>query len=186
MTTHEEKKKRIKKLRGIQWLMSAAGVIIIAWGLWEVACLFMDYRWKETTNDAQIEQYLSPVNLRASGYIKKIYFTEHQHVKKGDTLLILDDREYKIRVMEAEAALKDAMAGANVIGATIDRTQTTASVYDASISEIEVRIDTSLTPDTAAFRWRSVASKRFCKACNSVSICSSWMGATAFRSTRLA
>ena len=68
MTTHEEKKKRIKKLRGIQWLMSAAGVIIIAWGLWEVACLFMDYRWKETTNDAQIEQYLSPVNLRASGY----------------------------------------------------------------------------------------------------------------------
>ena len=134
MTTHEEKKKRIKKLRGIQWLMSAAGVIIIAWGLWEVACLFMDYRWKETTNDAQIEQYLSPVNLRASGYIKKIYFTEHQHVKKGDTLLILDDREYKIRVMEAEAALKDAMAGANVIGATIDRTQTTASVYDASIS----------------------------------------------------
>ena len=140
MSTHEEKKKRMKRLRGVQLLMSATGIAIVAWGLWEVACLFMDYRWKETTNDAQIEQYLSPVNLRASGYIKKIYFTEHQHVKKGDTLLVLDDREYKIRVMEAEAALKDAMAGANVIGATIDRTQTTASVYDASISEIEVRI----------------------------------------------
>ena len=39
-----------------------------------------------------------------------------------------------------DSGLKDAMAGANVIGATIDRTQTTASVYDASISEIEVRI----------------------------------------------
>ena len=52
----------------------------------------------------------------------------------------MDDREYKIRVMEAEAALKDALAGATVIGATLQTTQTTASVYDASISEIEIRL----------------------------------------------
>lgn len=140
MSAHENKKKRMKKLRGVQLVMSVVGLAIIAWGLWEIVALFMDYRWKETTNDAQVEQYLSPVNLRASGYIKKICFTEHQHVKKGDTLLVLDDREYKIRLMEAEAALKDAMAGANVIGATIDRTQSAATVYDASISEIEVRM----------------------------------------------
>lgn len=66
--------------------------------------MFLDYKNTESSNDAQIEQYISPVNLRASGYIKKIYFTEHQEVHKGDTLLVLDDREYKIRVMETEAA----------------------------------------------------------------------------------
>ena len=54
--------------------------------------------------------------------------------------MVLDDREYKIRVMEAEAALKDALAGATVIGATLQTTQTTASVYDASIAEIEIRL----------------------------------------------
>lgn len=92
----------------------------------------MNYKRTETSNDAQIEQYISPVNLRASGYIKKICFTEHQEVHKGDTLLILDEFwEYKIRVMEAGAALKDAQAGATVIGATLQTTQTTASVYDA-------------------------------------------------------
>lgn len=48
--------------------------------------------------------------------------------------------EYKIRVMEAEAALKDAQAGATVINATLQTTQTTASVYDASIAEIEIRL----------------------------------------------
>lgn len=80
------------------------------------------------------------MNLRASGYIKKIYFTEHQSVKKGDTLLVLDDREYRIRVMEAEAALKDAMAGATVIDATLQTTQNSASVYEASIAEIEIRL----------------------------------------------
>ena len=109
-------------------------------GVIEVAFLFLDYKQTETSNDAQIEQYISPVNLRASGYIKKIYFTEHQSVKKGDTLLVLDDREYRIRVMEAEAALKDAMAGATVIDATLQTTQNSASVYEASIAEIEIRL----------------------------------------------
>ena len=130
----------MKKLRRWQIAISLFGVAIIVWGVIEVICLFLNYSQTETSNDAQIEQYVSPINLRASGYIDKIYFTEHQEVHKGDTLLVLDDREYKIRVMEAEAALKDAQAGATVINATLNTTQTTASVYDASIAEIEVRL----------------------------------------------
>ena len=138
--THQEKAKKLRKLRRWQIAVSLLGAAIVVWGIVEVACLFLGYNRTETSNDAQIEQYISPINLRASGYIKKIYFTEHQEVHKGDTLLVLDDREYKIRVMEAEAALKDALAGATVIGATLQTTQPTASVYDASISEIEIRL----------------------------------------------
>ena len=131
-STHQEKARKLKKLRRWQIVVSLLGIVILIWGIIQVVCLFLNYKRTETSNDAQIEQYISPVNLRASGYIKKICFTEHQEVHKGDTLLILDDREYKIRVMEAEAALKDAQAGATVIGATLQTTQTTASVYDAS------------------------------------------------------
>lgn len=139
-STHMEKAKKMRKLRRWQIVVSLLGIAIIAWGVFQVVCLFLDYKQTETSNDAQIEQYVSPVNLRASGYIRKIYFTEHQNVHKGDTLLVLDDREYKIRVMEAEAALKDAQAGATVIGATLQTTQTTASVYESSISEVEIRL----------------------------------------------
>lgn len=139
-TTHTDKANKLKKLRRWQIAVSALGIVIIAWGLYQSVCLFLNYKRTETSNDAQIEQYISPVNLRASGYIKKIYFTEHQTVKKGDTLLVLDDSEYKIRVMEAEAALKDAEAGATVIGATLQTTQNSASVFDASIAEIEIRL----------------------------------------------
>ena len=138
--THQEKAKKMKKLRRWQIAVSLLGVAIIVWGVIEVVCLFLNYSQTETSNDAQIEQYVSPINLRVSGYIDKIYFTEHQEVHKGDTLMVLDDREYKIRVMEAEAALKDAQAGATIINATLNTTQTTASVYDASIAEIEVRL----------------------------------------------
>ena len=138
--TLQEKALKLKKQRRNRIIASLLGIAILVWGVIEVAFLFLDYKQTETSNDAQIEQYISPVNLRASGYIKKIYFTEHQSVKKGDTLLVLDDREYRIRVMEAEAALKDAMAGATVIDATLQTTQNSASVYEASIAEIEIRL----------------------------------------------
>ena len=153
----EEQVAKLKKQRRRQMITSGIGLAILAWGLIKVVGIFIDYRSTETSNDAQIEQYLSPVNLRAAGYIKKIYFTEHQSVKKGDTLLVLDDREYRIRVMEAEAALKDAMAGANVIEATLQTTQTSATVYDSGIAEIEVRLAKS---DKDIKRYRNLVERQ--------------------------
>ena len=138
--SHEKTAKQLPKQKVRQTIVSLIGTALTLWGAVKAVLLLIDYASNETSNDAQVEQYISPVNLRASGYIKKICFQEHQSVKKGDTLLILDDREYRIRVMEAEAALKDAMAGANVINATLITTETSATVYDASIAEIEVRL----------------------------------------------
>ncbi len=41
------------------------------------------------TNDAQVEQYLNPVNTRIPGYIREVRFNDYQRVKKGDTLVIM-------------------------------------------------------------------------------------------------
>lgn len=112
---------------------------------------FLNYKRCETSNDAQIEQYISPINIRVPGYVKKVYFTEHQFVHKGDTLLVLDDREYRIRVSEAEAALKDAENGIAILSSSLTTTQATASVYDASIEEINTRIS-KLQKDLTRYR----------------------------------
>ena len=116
------------------------GIAVLCGGLLWILSLFMGYSLRVTTDDAQVEQYISPINVKVPGYISEIRFTEHQYVHKGDTLLIIDNREYRIRLMEAEAILKDAHAGKNTIGATLNRTENNVLVFDSSIAEIEARL----------------------------------------------
>lgn len=138
--THKKEYKRLLRLKIVRWLLSTIGLIIIVYGIYLALGLFINYKQNEITNDAQIEQYLSPINVKVSGYIKKIYFTEHQFVRKGDTLLIIDDSEYRIRLKEAEATLKDAMVSSEVVSNTYHTSQSNVVVFDSNIEEIETRI----------------------------------------------
>lgn len=94
----------------------------------------------ESTDDAQVEQYISPINVKVPGYIKEIRFTEHQYVHKGDTLMIIDDREYAIALRQAQAALIDARSGRKVVGNTVNTASNSAEVFESSIEEAELRV----------------------------------------------
>lgn len=122
-------------------VISTFAAILLVCGLGVIVSLFKEHKETVTTEDAQVEQYISPINVKVAGYIKEIRFTEHQYVHKGDTLVVIDDSEYKIKLMEAEAMLKDAHAGKEVVGATIDRTENNVLVFDSSIEEIVARIE---------------------------------------------
>lgn len=140
-TTTNTRKQESGKVSTMKKAVGIIGIFLAIWGLYAIISLFVDYKSNETTDDAQVEQYLSPVNIRVPGYIKKIYFTEHQHVRKGDTLLVLEDDEYRIRLKEAEAALMDARSGRKVVANTLNTVSNSASVYDASIAEAQYRME---------------------------------------------
>lgn len=140
-TTTNTRKQESGKVFTMKKAVGIIGICLAIWGLYAIMSLFVDYKSSETTDDAQVEQYLSPVNIRVPGYIKKIYFTEHQHVRKGDTLLVLEDDEYRIRLKEAEAALMDARSGRKVVANTLNTVSNSASVYDASIAEAQYRME---------------------------------------------
>ena len=108
-------------------------------GLFVVVGLFIDGS-TEWTNDAQVEQYISPINAKVPGYIKEIRFKEHQFVNKGDTLMLIDDREYLANLKQAEAALLDAKSGRLVVDNTERTASTAASAYDPGIEEAKIRI----------------------------------------------
>ena len=140
-TTNTNQEQSPQKASVARKTATVIGICLVAWGLWEVASLFIDYKRSETTDDAQVEQYLSPVNIRVPGYIKRICFTEHQYVHKGDTLLILEDDEYRIQLKQAEAALMDARSGRKVVSHTLNTAANSASAYDASIAEAQYRVE---------------------------------------------
>ena len=86
-----------------------------------------------------MRQHITPVNTRVQGFIKKIYFDEYKPVHKGDTLLVIEDSEFKLRLAQAEADLANALAGRQTTNAGIATTQNNISVNDATVEEIRVQ-----------------------------------------------
>ena len=103
---HTKEQKRRKKIIIIN---SLSVLIIIGSLIWGIS-VFFHLGNSLFTDDAQVESYINPINTRIPAYIKEIRFTEHQKVKKGDTLVILDDREFKIQKEQAASLLADALA----------------------------------------------------------------------------
>lgn len=97
-----------------QWAGMAllAGLVI-----WAGIFFWKGYRY-EQTNDAQIDAYLSPVNAKVGGYIRKIYYKDNQRVKKGDTLVVIELDEYALRKDAAMAELMSARARLHILAAT--------------------------------------------------------------------
>lgn len=93
------------------------------------------------TNDAQVEEFINPINSKVPGYIKKINFTEHQALAKGDTLVVLDDREIRIQVAQAEAALQNALAAKEVTMAGINTIRNNITVTEANMTAAKARLN---------------------------------------------
>lgn len=79
-------------------------IFLIIGGFW-ILSLFFDFNNYETTNNAQVQAYINGVSARATGHINEIRFEANQFIHKGDTLVILDNAEYLIKVKQAEADL---------------------------------------------------------------------------------
>ena len=92
----------------------------------------------EFTENAQVKQLIVPVNSRVQGYIKEVRFDEYQKVSKGDTLVIIEDTEYRYMVAQAEANLANAQTGKDAMHNVISTTATNLSVTDASIEEARI------------------------------------------------
>ena len=120
-------------------------LIILVAGIAWVCGRFLRISNDEYTDNAQVKQHLTPVNTRVQGFIKKIYFEEYQKVKKGDTLVVIEDIEYRLKVAQAEADYHNALVGKNAMYTTINTTQNNILVTDAAIDEQHIRLENAET-----------------------------------------
>lgn len=116
------------------------GLLIIMGIAW-VSARFIHLGNVEYTDNAQIKQLIVPVNSRVQGFIKKICFEEYQSVCKGDTLVIIEDAEFRFRLAQAEADYQSALSGKTVMTSTINTTTNNIEVSDAGVQEAKVLLD---------------------------------------------
>src|SRR6266516_4424910 len=64
-----------------------------------------------STDNAQVDGHIVPILPKVGGYVLDVRTDENRPVKAGDTLVVLDDRDYKARLAQAEADLAVALAG---------------------------------------------------------------------------
>ena len=91
----------------------------------------------EETDDAQVDANISPVIPRISGYITEIRVKDNQQVHKGDTLIVLDNRDQLIRLEQANAALEGSRGNLVVANATTSASVASGSTYIANVSVAE-------------------------------------------------
>lgn len=99
----------------------------------------------EFTDNAQIQRQIVPVNSRVQGYIKEIRFKEYEQVRKGDTLVIIEDADMRLNLARANADYQNALAGKNVADRSVASASANVAVSEASISEAKVLVDMALT-----------------------------------------
>ncbi len=127
---------RLRRLRNLGVNLICALILLgtLAW----LGEFFLRHHRYEITNDAIIDQYIVPVSVRVSGYIKDVNFREHQRVKKGDVLITIDDSEFKVRRDDAVAALMDAESALDVLEAEIEASKKYIDAAQSNIDETKV------------------------------------------------
>ena len=133
-------KHRSKKI--ISYILSLS--IILAAILW-VGSKFIHLSKGEFTDNAQICQQIVPVNSRVQGYIKEIRFKEYEMVRKGDTLVVIDDSDMRLNVARAKADYDNALAGRSIADRSVASASANVTVSDASIAEAKVLMEMAAT-----------------------------------------
>ena len=119
-------------------------IVVAAAAVW-VGSKFIHLGDVEFTDNAQVCQQIVPVNSRVQGYIKEIRFKEYQKVRKGDTLVVIDDADMRLNVARAKADYANALAGRSVADRSVASANANVAVSEASIAEAKVVMDMAAT-----------------------------------------
>jgi membrane fusion protein, multidrug efflux system len=96
-----------------------------------------------STDNAQVDGHIIPVLPKVGGYVAAVRISENQPVKAGDTLVVLDDRDFRARLAQTEAdlaALLATVSSRTRVGqadAAVAQAQANASKAIADLARIE-------------------------------------------------
>ena len=131
----------------LRWTYNIIVLALLVMGSAVVILNFAHFGNVEWTDNAHVRQHITPVNTRVQGFIREIRFEEFQPVHKGDTLVIIEDTEFRLALAQAEAALAQAEAGSRATITGMATTSSNIGVTDATIAELHAQMENAQRED---------------------------------------
>lgn len=138
-TTEEKISTEAPKKRNFGFIIVL--VLLIGGGLWFGLTKYFHGQKHEETDDAQIEANITAVISKISGYILEIKVNDNQYVKKGDTLMLLDQRDLTVLLKQAEAAVGTAKSNLSAARATVSAANQNINTTQAAITTANAQIE---------------------------------------------
>ena len=154
----EQESVKNNKGNKVKLMIGAAVLLVLAvWGfiVWNIA------QHHESTNNAQIDATIVSVRSAVSGFVKEVRFSDNQYVHKGDTLILIDDKDYKAKVMQARALLASAEFQIGVSKSSAQAAMQSASSSSLSSTALESNIFSAQARATRAQKELSRTEKMF-------------------------
>ncbi len=130
-----------------KYVYNTVVIVLIAVGAIVVILNFSHFGNVEFTDNARVRQHITPQNTRVQGFIKEVRFEEFQKVKKGDTLVVIEDTEFRLRLAQAEADLARMEESSKATGTSIATTDAGIRVTNAGIEEARVNLENAKRED---------------------------------------
>jgi membrane fusion protein (multidrug efflux system) len=117
------------------------GIVLLTGMLgWAMLYLWRNLQY-EQTNDAQIDAYLSPISAKVGGYISKIYYNDNQQVHQGDTLVLIEKDEYRLKQKAAAAELLSSRAKLPILAASEETQSKNIAVISAQLMGVQAKLE---------------------------------------------
>jgi membrane fusion protein, multidrug efflux system len=129
----------------VRRLLLIGGIAVLA----VVTGLYLYYRVRESTDDAQVDGHITPVAAKVSGKVEQVLVDDNQAVKAGEVLVKIDPRDYQAALDQARAALALAESEARAAGIDVprwrDNTANNALSANAQLAGAEAELSRAQT-----------------------------------------
>jgi membrane fusion protein (multidrug efflux system) len=145
------------------------GVVIVAVIValtWGIKTLIYS-RAHESTDNAQVDGHIVPVLAKVGGYVTAVLVQDNDSVRNGQTLVRIDDAEYRVKVAQADAdlaAAQSAAGGRQFTGQSQAAVATASGQRSALDAQIQAALANQQKANADLARMRDLVSKQIVSA----------------------
>jgi membrane fusion protein (multidrug efflux system) len=132
--TESEKPGLLARFPLIRYVLIGALVVgVVVAALW-----YLNYRergqYRQSTNNAYVRADFVTISPKLGGYVEQVLVSDNQPVRRGQLLAVLDPRDYRAGVTEAQAQVAAADAGIRTARRTLDEQRASIVQADAQVA----------------------------------------------------